>query len=339
MPYLLLEHGADAMIANNRGVRPIDMAAKPTKGEPGTDLICKMLLPTEALVQLAMDVVEAHEKRLKRIVKGLKRAVESQGFRSDLADMLAGIDASGCAWGTGAMLKSLLRQLDAFAKGAGDGAAEALRAPRRHGLGEAYEERRGRHGLAVLEAVKSADFLSELAEGLAGVNMYESDPGAPKKLVAAAEKVDAIEVAEERLKRIKAGLERAVQSAGFRTDLADTLAGVDASGCAPGTGAILKSVLRQLYAFARGEDAMDAQGGVRAPKFLADAYRERRQRHRRAVVRAVQSSDFLGELAEGLAGLNMLDPRLVAAAARLDALSEEGGGGGPAPKRARRGRA
>ena len=180
------------------------------------------------------------------------------------------------------------------------------------------------------QAVQSATFLSELAEGLADVNLFESDPGATKKLVAAAARLDAIEVAEERQRRIKLGLDRAVQSPGFRTDLADTLAGVGATGCAAGTGAMLKAMLRRLYALTKGGgDAMDAQGGVRAPKFLAAAYRERRQRYRRAVVRAVQSADFLGVLTEGLAGVNMLasDPgapeKLVAAAARLDALEPE----------------
>ena len=90
------------------------------------------------------------------------------------------------------MLKSLLRQLDAFAKGAGDGAAEALRAPRRQGLGESYMERRGRHGLAVAAAVRIPTFLSELAEGLAGVNLYDPDPSAPERLLAAARRLDAI---------------------------------------------------------------------------------------------------------------------------------------------------
>ena len=132
------------------------------------------------------------------VVLGLQHAVESPGFRSDLADALAGVDASVCAGGTGAMLVSLLRQLDAFAQGAGDVEDEQegvrarnLRRPTR-GRGGAYTARRGRHRLAVVSAVQSSDFLSELAEGLAGVNMYVWAPVAPKKLVAAAARLDSI---------------------------------------------------------------------------------------------------------------------------------------------------
>ena len=44
--------------------------------------------------------------------------------------------------------------------------------------------------------MKIGDFLSELAEGLAGVNMYESDPAAPKTLVSAAARLDALSAAE-----------------------------------------------------------------------------------------------------------------------------------------------
>ena len=62
--------------------------------------------------------------------------------------------------------------------------------PRRLGLGDAYEERRARHQLAVVQALRIPAFMSDLAEGLAGVNTFESDPGAPKKLVAAAQKLD-----------------------------------------------------------------------------------------------------------------------------------------------------
>ena len=138
--YFLLKHGAVAVIANNAGRTPLDCALRPKQGEPDVELICKMLLPSGALIQLATDVVEAHEKRQtrrQRIALGLRRAVESQGFLTDLADKLADIDASGCVSGTGAMLKPLLRQLDAFAKGAGDGAgAQATsRASKRRRLG------------------------------------------------------------------------------------------------------------------------------------------------------------------------------------------------------------
>ena len=141
--------------------------------------------------------MDAHGERLKGIVKGLKRAVESPGFLQDLADTLAGIDASGCVPRTASMLVAVLRQLKAFANNDGDGPGgpEALRAPIRRRLGDAYEERRGRHRLAVVSAVQSPDFLSELAEDLAGVNMLESDPVATKKLVAAAVRLDVLSAA------------------------------------------------------------------------------------------------------------------------------------------------
>ena len=53
-------------------------------------------------------------------------------------------------------------------------------------------DRRGRHGLALAAAVRKADFLSNLAEGLADVNLFASDPGAPKQLVASAVALDAL---------------------------------------------------------------------------------------------------------------------------------------------------
>ena len=48
--------------------------------------------------------------------------------------------------------------------------------------------------------MRSKDFLAELAEGLAGVNLFASDPVAPKKLVAAAVTLDALsaEAAQQR---------------------------------------------------------------------------------------------------------------------------------------------
>ena len=196
--YFLLEHGAVAVISDNKRLTPLDYAVKPRLGEPDVGLICKMLLPSGALVHLAKKVVEAHEKRQKRIVKGLKRAVQSPGFLSGLADTLAGIDASGCARGTGEMLSAQLRQLDAFAQGDGDGTDEEEGVRARNlrrltrGRGVAYTARRGRHRLAVVSAVQSSDFLSELADGLAGVNMVEADPGATKKLVAAAVRLDVL---------------------------------------------------------------------------------------------------------------------------------------------------
>ncbi|MED6306444.1 MAG: ankyrin repeat domain-containing protein, partial [Planctomycetota bacterium] len=258
----LLEHGAFALIANNERLTPLDYAIKPYEGEPDVALIRRMLLPSGALVHLAKNAAEAHEKRRKRVVKGLKRAVESPGFLEDLADTLAGIGASGCAPGTGASLSALLRQLDAFAKGAdgGTGKQAAFRAPERRRLGEAYEERRRRHSLAVARAVQMSEFLSDLAEGLAGVNMYESDPVAPKELVAAARRLDALAL-EERQRRISPGLQRAAQSPGFLSHLAVALAGVDSTGCVPGTGAMLVALLRQLDAFARADADGPGEGG------------------------------------------------------------------------------
>ena len=125
--YFLLERGAVAVIADSEGTTPLHLALTPWEGEPDVELICKMLLPSGALVDIATDVVDAHEKRQKRIVKGLKRAVRSPGFLEDLADTLAGIDALGCAEGSGAMLMALLRQLDAFAGNAGDKGAGRVR--------------------------------------------------------------------------------------------------------------------------------------------------------------------------------------------------------------------
>ncbi|MEC7232777.1 MAG: hypothetical protein VXW31_07560, partial [Planctomycetota bacterium] len=181
---------------DGEGVTPLHMALRPWEGEPDVELICKMLTTSGALVNLAEDGLKAHGERQKRIVKGLKSAVRSPGFLEDLANTLAGIDALGCAEGSGAMLKALLRQLDAFAGNAGDEGEgepeEPGRAPKRHRLGDAYMERRGRHRLAVVRAVESAEFLSELADGLAGVNLFESDAGATKGLVAAAGTLDAL---------------------------------------------------------------------------------------------------------------------------------------------------
>ena len=193
--HFLLEHGAVAVIANNNRHTPLGRALRPWGSEPDVELISKMLLPSGALVDLATDVVDAHEKRLKRIVKGLKRAAEGPGFLEDLADTMAGIDATGCVRDTGKMLWALLRQLDAFAKADDDGAdepEEPERAPKRRRLGGAYLDRRGRHGLALAAAVRKADFLSNLAEGLADVNLFASDPGAPKQLVASAVALDAL---------------------------------------------------------------------------------------------------------------------------------------------------
>ena len=126
------------MICHKNELRqtPLDYAIKPKNGEPDVALICRMLLPSGALVQLATNGLEAHEKRLKRIVKGLKRAVDSPGFLEDLADTLAGIDASGCARGTGAMLKSLLRKIAGAADG-GLGAQGANQSPTRVRRGDA----------------------------------------------------------------------------------------------------------------------------------------------------------------------------------------------------------
>ena len=104
------------------------------------------------------------------------------------------------------MLAALFRQLDAFAEEGAHGtdAPEALRVPELEGLGDAYEGRRQRSRRGIARAVQSAEFLSDLAEGLAGVNMYESDPCAPKRLVAAAGRLGEIaEEAEQPAKRVR----------------------------------------------------------------------------------------------------------------------------------------
>ena len=168
--HFLLDHGAVAVIANNEGRTPLDNALKPWYGPRDVGLICRMLLPSGALVHLAKGVVEAHGKRLRA---GLKKAVRSAGFLEGVADALAGIDASGRARGTDEMLRALLRQLDAFARaedGAGGLAAAGARDIRRlaRGRGAAYAERRRRYRLAVAAAVRSRAFLSNLEEGLAG---------------------------------------------------------------------------------------------------------------------------------------------------------------------------
>ncbi|MEE3098852.1 MAG: ankyrin repeat domain-containing protein, partial [Pseudomonadota bacterium] len=185
--HFLLEHGAVAVIGDNMGQTPLDYALR----KEGTDvaLICKMLLPSGALVHLAKSVVEAHEKRQKRQKRlkiGLEGAVRRRSSAlEDLADTLAGIDATGCVRGTRARLAALLRRL-AYprARMRGAGAREASRASKR--LRDAYEERRRRHRLAVVRALQIPEFLSELADGLAGFNLC--DP----TLVAAAARLDAL---------------------------------------------------------------------------------------------------------------------------------------------------
>ena len=190
--YFLLEHGAVAVIADDEDRTPLDYALTPECGEPDAELISKMLLPSGELVQLAQDALESHGKRQKRLGRGLERAVRSPGFLMGLADTLACIDASGSDPGTGAMLKSLVRQLDAFALAADAGTAEraAARAPTRRRLGGAHAPWWRWHRRGIEQAVQSKTFLSGLAEGLAGVNLYESDPGANAKLVAAAVQLD-----------------------------------------------------------------------------------------------------------------------------------------------------
>ncbi len=191
--YFLLEHGAFPLIADNGGFTALDAALRPWSGPPDMELICRMLLPTGALVQLATDVLESHEKRLKRrarIAKGLGRAVENAGFLEGLADTLACIDASGCAGGFGAMLAAVLRQLKAFANDDAD-AVHAARVPKRRRLGGAYDERRRRYRLNIARAVQGREFVSGLAEGLAGVKKFESEPVAPEGLLAAAAQLDA----------------------------------------------------------------------------------------------------------------------------------------------------
>ena len=114
---------------------------------------------------------------------------------------------------------------------------------------------------------------------------------------------------------------------------------------------MLKALFRQLDAFAKAaDDGTDAHAALRAPqrRRLGDAYMERRGRHRLAVGAALQDPAFLSKLVEGLAGVNICgsDPgvtkELVAAAAKLDVLSEEGAkqlDAARSPKRRRRGAA
>ena len=64
------------------------------------------------------------------------------------------------------------------------------RAPTRRRLGGAYEPWWRWHRRGIEQAVQSKTFLSGLAEGLAGVSLYEPDPGANAKLVAAAVQLD-----------------------------------------------------------------------------------------------------------------------------------------------------
>ena len=153
MTYFLLEHGADVAAADNRGVTPIDVAGKPMKGKPDTDLICKMLLPTGALVALALNGCDAHEKRLKRIVVGLRRAMKGAGFLADLVGALAGIDASGGARGPGARLMSLVRRLE------------------QDGVGPLQP--------ALVRALQSPDFRADLAYALACELDNVSGPASP----------------------------------------------------------------------------------------------------------------------------------------------------------------
>ena len=152
--HFLLEHGADVAVADNEGRTPIDYAAGAHwAGVPDTDLICKMLLPTGALVALALNGCDAHEKRLKRIGRALVPASESAGFLADLAGALAGIDASGGARGPGARLRALVRRLE--------------------------QDDAGPLQPALARALQSADFRSDLADALACELDNVSGPASP----------------------------------------------------------------------------------------------------------------------------------------------------------------
>ena len=154
----LLEHGADVAVADDEGWTPIDYAAKPQalvvdRGWPDTGLICKMLLPTGALVALALNGCDAHEKRLKRIVVGLRRAMKGAGFLADLVGALAGIDASGGARGPGARLRALVRWLE--------------------------QDNAGPLQPALARALRRPDFRSDLADALACELDNVSGPASP----------------------------------------------------------------------------------------------------------------------------------------------------------------
>ena len=141
-------------------------------------------------------------------------------------------------------------------------------------------ERRGRHRLAVAAAVRSADFLSDLAEGLAGVNTYESNLRAPKKLVAAALKLDALSEQDANVHAKNNKVWTALLLAAQNSHLAlseesarqqqwgaEGLAGVNMSESGPGATEKLLAAALQLDALSE-EGARQQQRGAaaRAPK-------------------------------------------------------------------------
>ena len=164
----LVEKGADVAAVDRHGDTPLDIARAERKLE-------------------VEDFLEAHGERQKRIEAGLKRAVRSPGFRSDLADALAGARESDSIQCYGKILEALMRQLDQVARG------EVAMAPRRWWLGEAYEWRRNRYELAMERAMLNAGFLAHLVKGLAVVKRpLGRQQCAPGGLVRAARRLDAI---------------------------------------------------------------------------------------------------------------------------------------------------
>ena len=133
---LLATRGADVCAEDSEGWTPIHQAALPGKdrngnrGEPDVGIINYLLRETGAIVPLAQNVVKAHYRRQKRIVQGLRGAVDNPRLLEDIADTLLGVVASGCDPGD-AKLKSLLQQIAGAAGDATGAQQEANRARKR----------------------------------------------------------------------------------------------------------------------------------------------------------------------------------------------------------------
>ena len=220
--HLLLDCGAVAVVSNGEGRTPIDEALSAAVQD--VPLLCRLLLPSGALVHLAERGREVHEARRKRIGRGLERGWRRPELLGNLADALAGVHASGCVEGTGAMLRLVLRRLDALSAedaGAGSpppgsadvheevgelartlvtGVRQALEEDAEEGddgwkrrFGVSYLERRRRRGLALGRALRNAEFRSDLADGLADASFFLLHPRrATRRLAAAALRLDAL---------------------------------------------------------------------------------------------------------------------------------------------------
>ena len=172
----MLERGA-GIIADENGLTAIDVAA--IGRELDVDLICKMLLPSGALVTLAQNVLDAHAKRQQRIERALVQAVESPEFVFALAHTLTGIDASGSARGPGTKLRTIVQQLE---KKVADGTREQgpAWAPERWWQPDTSRtERLQRIQPALAWALQSPEFRSNLADMLACELDNVSGPASP----------------------------------------------------------------------------------------------------------------------------------------------------------------